>query len=56
MKATSRLNQQMRRDASRFPPDLVFGLTRAKLDSLKLQIATSKGRGAPGSSLPWGQF
>ena len=43
--STKRLNQQVRRNAHRFPPDFMFSLTRAEFDPLKLQIATSKGRG-----------
>ena len=39
---TARLNQQVRRNADRFPTDFMFELTREELDSLMLQFATSK--------------
>lgn len=43
---TARLNQQVRRNAERFPDDFVFRLTKEERDSLMLQFATSKtGRG-----------
>jgi hypothetical protein len=42
---TARLNQQVRRNAHRFPPDFMFQLTRPEFDALMLQIATSKRRG-----------
>ncbi len=43
---TSRLNQQVKRNPSRFPSDFIFQLTSAEYDALMLQIATSKaGRG-----------
>jgi phage regulator Rha-like protein len=44
--STSRLNQQVKRNADRFPDDFVFQLTAEEFASLMLQIATSKkGRG-----------
>jgi hypothetical protein len=44
--ATERLNQQVRRNAVRFPPDFMFELTREEHESLILQFARSKrGRG-----------
>ena len=39
---TARLNQQVRRNADRFPPDFMFELTKREYDSLMLQFATSK--------------
>jgi len=43
---TERLNQQVRRNLVRFPPDFMFELTKQEHDSLILQIARSKsGRG-----------
>ncbi len=43
---TKYLNQQVRRNVSRFPSDFMFQLTAAEVDALRLQIATSKrGRG-----------
>ena len=41
-----RLNEQIKRNAARFPPDFLYQLTRAERDSLRSQIATSNnGRG-----------
>jgi ORF6N domain-containing protein len=46
--AVKRLNQQIKRNAERFPPDFVF---RVKAESLRLQFATSKpGREQKGKS------
>jgi DnaJ-domain-containing protein 1 len=43
---TARLNQQVRRNAERFPPDFLFELTSAEFSALMMQNATSKpGRG-----------
>ena len=43
---TARLNQQITRNAARFPADFVFKLTRREITSMMSQIATSKrGRG-----------
>ena len=36
-----RLNEQVKRNADRFPPDFAFQLTREEFDNLKSQIATS---------------
>jgi hypothetical protein len=38
---TRRLNEQVRRNADRFPPDFAFVLTNQELTNLKSQIATS---------------
>ena len=38
---TRRLNEQVRRNADRFPPDFVFNLTEQEVEDLKSQIATS---------------
>jgi hypothetical protein len=38
---TKRLNEQVRRNAKRFPPDFLFQLTPAEADNLKSQFATS---------------
>lgn len=44
--STKRLNQQVRRNSSRFPGDFMFQLTAEEADALRSQIATSKkGRG-----------
>ena len=43
---TKRLNEQVKRNARRFPEDFAFQLTAHELESLRSQIATSKkGRG-----------
>lgn len=41
---TKRLNEQLRRNAARFPEDFAFQLTLEELDNLKSQIATSSGQ------------
>jgi hypothetical protein len=38
---TKRLNEQVRRNADRFPPDFAFVLTEEEVTNLKSQIATS---------------
>jgi ORF6N domain len=44
--STKRLNEQVRRNRSRFPGDFMFQLTREEVRSLRSQFATSKkGRG-----------
>ena len=43
---TKRLNEQVRRNLSRFPEDFMFRLTEQESDALRSQFATSKsGRG-----------
>lgn len=43
---TKRVNEQVRRNPARFPPDFMFRLTAAEWDSLRSQNATSNaGRG-----------
>jgi hypothetical protein len=44
---TKRLNEQVRRNLTRFPEDFMFRLTKQEAESLRSQIATSKkvGRG-----------
>ncbi len=46
---TKRLNQQVRRNLKRFPPDFLFELTPEEFDNLKLHFATSSwgGRRSP---------
>ncbi len=39
--STARLNQQVRRNRKRFPPDFLFELTPVEYSSLKLHFATS---------------
>jgi len=44
--STKRLNQQMRRNLSRFPPDFMFQLSATEIQALRLQSATlEKGAG-----------
>ena len=50
---TERLNQQVRRNAERFPADFVFQLTGRELENLILQNASSRGRHGGRRSLPW---
>ena len=38
---TKRFNEQVRRNAKRFPPDFMFTLTQDEFESLRSQIATS---------------
>jgi len=40
---TKRLNEQVKRNAERFPPDFVFRLEPEEVQNLKSQIATSSG-------------
>ena len=45
---TKRLNEQVRRNLDRFPPDFMFQVTEAEQDGLRSQFATSNvGRGGP---------
>ena len=51
---TKRLNEQVRRNAERFPEDFVFRLSDAEAGSLRSQIATLKtGRGRHRKYLPY---
>ena len=51
---TKRLNEQVRRNIKRFPPDFIFQLTVKEADSLRSQIATLKsGRGQHRKYLPY---
>ena len=50
---TKRLNEQVRRNAERFPQDFMFRLTETEADSLRSQFATLKsGRGQHRKYLP----
>jgi hypothetical protein len=50
---TKRLNEQVRRNADRFPPDFLFRLTGTEAGSLRSQFATLKtGRGQHRKYLP----
>ena len=40
---TKRLNEQVKRNLSRFPEDFMFQLTKDEVESLRSQNATSKG-------------
>ncbi|MDN3514464.1 MAG: ORF6N domain-containing protein [Candidatus Brocadia sp.] len=49
-----RLNEQVRRNIKRFPPDFMFQLTPEEFDSLRSQNATLKtGRGQHRKYLPY---
>ena len=51
---TRRLNEQVRRNAERFPADFMFSLSREEWDALRSQIATLKaGRGQHRKYLPY---
>ncbi len=50
---TKRLNEQVRRNAARFPEDFAFQLTLEELDHLKSQIATSSGQWGGRRKLPY---
>ena len=51
---TKRLNEQVKRNAKRFPSDFLFRLTGEEADSLRSQIATLKtGRGQHRKFLPY---
>lgn len=48
---TRRLNEQVRRNIKRFPPDFMFQLTPAEVENLKSQFATSSWGGKRKPSL-----
>ena len=51
---TKRLNEQVRRNMSRFPADFMFQVTAVEADSLRSQFATLKpGRGEHRKYLPY---
>jgi hypothetical protein len=51
---TKALNQAVKRNKKRFPPDFLFQLTRGETDSLRSQIVTLKsGRGQHRKFLPY---
>jgi hypothetical protein len=52
---TKRLNEQFRRNRSRFPDDFAFQLTAKEVTNLRSQIATLK-KGAQRNALNWSQF
>ncbi len=49
---TKRLNEQVKRNAARFPEDFAFRLTAAEVVNLKSQYATSKTHGGRRRSVP----
>lgn len=49
--STKRLNEQVKRNASRFPEDFAFMLTDSELSNLKSQFATASWGGR--RTLPW---
>ena len=52
--STKRLNEQVRRNPTRFPADFAFQTTRDEYEALRSQIATLKeGRGEHRKYLPW---
>ena len=50
---TARLNQQVKRNAERFPSDFIFQLTKKEFDRLMLQFATSNGSRGGRRKLPF---
>src|SRR5258708_36518963 len=48
-----RLNEQINRNAGRFPRDFLFRLSPAKYENLRSQIATSSSRHTGRRSLPY---
>ena len=48
---TKRLNEQVKRNARRFPASFMFQLTKAELEDWRSQIATSNKGGANGTHL-----
>ena len=51
--ATKALNQAVRRNPDRFPPDFAFQLTQQEVAILRSQIATSSGEHGGHRYLPW---
>jgi len=45
---TKRLNEQVRRNLKRFPPDFMYQLSKEEFESLKSHFATSSSRGCRG--------
>ena len=50
---TKRLNEQVKRNPDRFPPDFVYQLTREEKDCLRSQFATFKDSTAKRKYLPY---
>jgi hypothetical protein len=51
--STKRLNEQVRRNQKRFPPDFMFQLTKAEAENLRSQFATSSSPHGGRRSLPY---
>jgi len=51
--STRRLNEQVRRNQKRFPPDFMFQLTKAETENLRSQFATSNSKHGGRRSLPY---
>ena len=51
--STKRLNEQVKRNFDRFPPDFVFQLTKEESDFLRSQFATFKNTTEKRSYLPY---
>ena len=49
---TGRLNEQVKRNITRFPKDFMFQLTQEEMEALRSQFATLKGRGKHPKYLP----
>lgn len=50
--STSRLNEAVKRNISRFPEDFMFQLTQIEYNFLRSQIATLEGKGKHSKYLP----
>ena len=50
---TKRLNEQVRRNQKRFPPDFMFQLTKKEAENLRSQFATSRSAHGGRRSLPY---
>ena len=50
--STKRLNEQVRRNQKRFPPDFMFQLTKPEAENLRSQFATSRSTHGGRRSLP----
>jgi hypothetical protein len=51
--STKRLNEQVRRNQKRFPPDFMFQLTKTEAENLRSQFATSRSTHGGRRSLPY---
>ena len=53
---TKRFNEAVKRNATRFPKDFAFQLTREEFMKMRSQIATTSQGGAAGGETNWSQF